>query len=232
MRQALAIVEHETLGPAGRRTNDPQSLPINRHAQCFSVLERVDHRAKLGRGALTKLLFECAIAHRLEHEGETILGDIGGAHSLAHAPAPSAILTRRVDRLQQLGVAFVHVAEVGHYIILKRARPVDARRGNRDQHFAEDLVQEALLRAWRSLHTLRDVGAAKGWLMMIVRREHARYYERQRPEPMDIQARDFPEALLVHRDEAPEIGELRQAIFDLDDESLLIEQNRLRWMVR
>ncbi len=88
----------------------------------------------------------------------------------------------------------------------------------RNQHFAEDLVQEALLRAWKSLHNLRDMSAAKSWLMMIVRREHARYYERQRPEPMDIQAEDFPEALLTHRDEAPEIAELRQAIFELDQE--------------
>lgn len=86
----------------------------------------------------------------------------------------------------------------------------------RDRHFAEDVVQEALLRAWKSLHTLRDVGAAKGWLMMIVRREHARHFERQRPEPIDIQASDFPEALLTHHDEAPEIAELRQAIFDLE----------------
>ena len=88
----------------------------------------------------------------------------------------------------------------------------------RNQHFAEDLIQEALLRAWKSLHNLRDMSAAKSWLMMIVRREHARYYERQRPEPMDIQAEDFPEALLTHRDEAPEIAELRQAIFELDQE--------------
>lgn len=88
----------------------------------------------------------------------------------------------------------------------------------RDKHFAEDLVQEACLRAWKSLHTLRDIGAAKGWLMMIVRREHARYYERQRPVAMDIQAKDFPEALLLHRDEAPEIAELRQAIFDLEQD--------------
>ncbi len=88
----------------------------------------------------------------------------------------------------------------------------------RNQHFAEDLVQEALLRAWKSLHNLRDMSAAKSWLMMIVRREHARYYERQRPEPIDIQAEDFPEALLTHRDEAPEIAELRQAIFELDQE--------------
>lgn len=88
----------------------------------------------------------------------------------------------------------------------------------RNPHLAEDLVQEALLRAWKSLHSLRDFSKAKSWLMMIVRREHARHYERTRPEPMDIQAKDFPEALLMHRDEAPEIAELRQAVFELDQE--------------
>ncbi|MBT8131835.1 MAG: sigma-70 family RNA polymerase sigma factor, partial [Gammaproteobacteria bacterium] len=89
---------------------------------------------------------------------------------------------------------------------------------SRDPHFAEDLVQESLLRAWKSLHTLREAGAAKGWLLMIIRREHARYYERQRPVAMDIQAEDFPEALLTHRDEDPQIDELRQAIFSLDQD--------------
>lgn len=88
----------------------------------------------------------------------------------------------------------------------------------RDPHLAEDLVQEALLRGWRSLHTLREPAAAKGWLMRIIRREHARYYERQRPEPVDLQAADFPEALLSCRDEAAEIGELRQLIFELEND--------------
>lgn len=89
---------------------------------------------------------------------------------------------------------------------------------SRDRHLAEDLVQEALLRAWKSLHTLREAGSAKRWLMTIVRREHARHYSRQRPEPVDIQAADFPQELLVHRDEAPEITELREAIFGLQAE--------------
>ena len=46
---------------------------------------------------------------------------------------------------------------------------------------AQDLVQESFLRAWRSLSDLRDEKAAKAWLMTIVRREHARMYERKVP---------------------------------------------------
>lgn len=52
----------------------------------------------------------------------------------------------------------------------------------RDRHRAEELVQETFLRAWRSLESLRDERAAKGWLITILRREHARAYERYRPE--------------------------------------------------
>ncbi len=52
----------------------------------------------------------------------------------------------------------------------------------RDRHAAEDLVQEACLRAWRSWLELRDVSQAKAWLMTIVRNEHARSYSRRRNE--------------------------------------------------
>ncbi len=48
----------------------------------------------------------------------------------------------------------------------------------RDQSGAEELVQETFLRAWCSLDSLRDDKAAKGWLITILRREHARGYER------------------------------------------------------
>ncbi len=44
---------------------------------------------------------------------------------------------------------------------------------------AQDLVQETLLRAWRALDSLRDGAAAKPWLLTILRREHARGYERK-----------------------------------------------------
>ena len=41
----------------------------------------------------------------------------------------------------------------------------------RDRSLAEDIVQESLLRAWRSRDTLKDQGAARPWLLTIVRRE-------------------------------------------------------------
>ncbi len=57
----------------------------------------------------------------------------------------------------------------------------------RDRSIAEDIVQEALLRAWRSREALKDPSAARPWLLTIVRREHARLYERKRLElvPLD-----------------------------------------------
>ena len=52
----------------------------------------------------------------------------------------------------------------------------------RDRAVAEDIVQESLLRAWRSRDTLKDPAAARAWLLTILRREHARLYERKRLE--------------------------------------------------
>lgn len=62
----------------------------------------------------------------------------------------------------------------------------------RDRFQAEDIVQEAFTRAWKNLGSLRDVSAAKSWLYTIVRREHAREYERKR---LDIDAGQDLDAL-------------------------------------
>lgn len=51
---------------------------------------------------------------------------------------------------------------------------------------AHDLVQETFLRAWRSLDALRDTASAKAWLITILRREHARLYERKTPQFADV----------------------------------------------
>jgi len=77
-------------------------------------------------------------------------------------------------------------------------------------------VQEALLRAWKSLDALRDEGAAKHWLLTIVRRENARYFERRRLETVDIDnLTASQEALLA---EAPNeaLNDLRESIFELE----------------
>ena len=50
---------------------------------------------------------------------------------------------------------------------------------------AEDIAQDALLRAWRRRSTLRDEGRRKEWLGTIVRNEAFRQHSRVRPDPVD-----------------------------------------------
>jgi RNA polymerase sigma-70 factor, ECF subfamily len=57
----------------------------------------------------------------------------------------------------------------------------------RDRAIAEDIVQESLLRAWRSRDALKEPAAARAWLLTIVRREHARLYERKRLELVSLE---------------------------------------------
>jgi RNA polymerase sigma-70 factor (ECF subfamily) len=48
---------------------------------------------------------------------------------------------------------------------------------------AEDIAQDALLRAWRRRSTLRDSGSRNYWLATIVRNEAFRQHARVRPDP-------------------------------------------------
>ncbi len=57
----------------------------------------------------------------------------------------------------------------------------------RDQHVAEDIVQDTFLRAWRALDTLQDEKAAKAWLITILRRENARRFERKQFDLVDVE---------------------------------------------
>ncbi len=89
---------------------------------------------------------------------------------------------------------------------------------SRDRTVAEDVVQESLLRAWKSLDSLRDESAAKHWLLTIVRRENARYFERRRLETVDVDnLTPSQEALLADQPDH-ELDDMREAIFRLDDD--------------
>lgn len=89
----------------------------------------------------------------------------------------------------------------------------------RDRAVAEDVVQEALLRAWRSRDALKDPAAVRGWLLTIVRREHARLYERKRLEITDLDAVIAAEdSQLAADSESDELVGLRLAITQLPDE--------------
>jgi RNA polymerase sigma-70 factor (ECF subfamily) len=55
----------------------------------------------------------------------------------------------------------------------------------RERFLAEELVQEAFLRAWKGWRGLRDLAATKAWLYTIVRNEFARTFARKRLEIVD-----------------------------------------------
>lgn len=78
----------------------------------------------------------------------------------------------------------------------------------RDRHRAEDVLQEALTRAWRSWGRVKDESARKSWLYAIVRNEFYRDARRGRHEEAGIDdealaqiadERDFTRALEVRQ---------------------------------
>jgi RNA polymerase sigma-70 factor (ECF subfamily) len=81
----------------------------------------------------------------------------------------------------------------------------------RDRTLAEDIVQEALLRAWRARADLKDPTASRAWLLTIVRREHARLYERKRLELVSIEE-NIEEIPCAPEQPDGELSSLRRAI--------------------
>lgn len=88
---------------------------------------------------------------------------------------------------------------------------------SRDKTIAEDVVQESLLRAWRSLDSRREDAAAKSWLLTIVRRENARYFSRKRIETVDIDNLTAGQSAIIATTDDSDIDGVRQAIFELED---------------
>jgi RNA polymerase sigma-70 factor (ECF subfamily) len=80
---------------------------------------------------------------------------------------------------------------------------------------AKDLVQETFLRAWKALHSLQDSGAAKSWLITILRREYARTFERKVPKFTDVDTVVVEEEDELSPEERTERELLRQGMLSL-----------------
>jgi RNA polymerase sigma-70 factor, ECF subfamily len=86
----------------------------------------------------------------------------------------------------------------------------------RDRALAEDVMQETLLRAWKSFDALADTNAVRAWLLTIARRELARVFERKRLPTIDLDS-----ALAVHdgalaTSDGQDVEDMRRAIFQLE----------------
>ena len=87
-----------------------------------------------------------------------------------------------------------------------------------DRALAEDVVQESLLRAWKSQESLQDAKAAKPWLLTIVRRELARTFERKRLNTVNIDDLVASEEPSLAAGQHDDLAEMREAIFKLPED--------------
>lgn len=86
----------------------------------------------------------------------------------------------------------------------------------KDPTIAEDVVQEAFMRAWKSLDSLQDDKAAKSWLITILRRENARRFERKQLDLVDID--DYGQEAKTSDDGHHQTQWLHEQIMQLDEE--------------
>lgn len=89
---------------------------------------------------------------------------------------------------------------------------------SRDPGIAEVVVQETLLRAWKSLDSLEKDDSARHWLLTIARRENARYFERKSPDTVDIDELTPKQSAMLAEEHDPALEDLRRAIFRLKQE--------------
>lgn len=128
--------------------------------------------------------------------------------ALQQKPHTASVATPGIDDLY-----------AAHHVLLKRVAWMLCG----DPHLAEDLVQETWLRAWRATDTLLEPAAARSWLITILKREHARLFERRRPELVEL---DGHASVLAHDPEPDKAVYLRQLLDGLTDgerEPLLLQ---------
>ena len=86
-----------------------------------------------------------------------------------------------------------------------------------DRSRADDLVQETFERAWKAIDSLADTGAAKSWLITILRREHARGFERKQLPMTEVDSPDVIAGESAAPDAELEDDLMRRALAGLDE---------------
>lgn len=86
-----------------------------------------------------------------------------------------------------------------------------------DRAVADDLVQETMVRAWKSMDRLQNPKAVKGWLITILRRENARRFERYQPKQSAIPTEELA-ARKAEYDTSTEAFVLRRALERLPED--------------
>ena len=88
---------------------------------------------------------------------------------------------------------------------------------SRSETVAQDLVQETFLRAWKNLDSLRDAELAKPWLITILRREHARLYERKRLDTVELDDNVPEDAAFASPERSGDAAQVREAMLKLPE---------------
>ena len=103
-----------------------------------------------------------------------------------------------------------------HLGVLRRYALVLTRNGER----AEDLVQEALLRALEGAHTWREGGDLRKWLLSIVHNTHVSRVRRQRTEreAEGVVAAQSAGAHAPPQTDGVDLGQTMRALMDLPEE--------------
>ncbi len=139
-------------------------------------------------------------------EGARIPGGAGSNQVEAAASDSLQVLPQQAHRLSDPDVRRRFEELVGEHLDgLYRS----ARRLTRDQTAAEDLVQEVMLKAWRSFHTFQEGTNVRAWLHRILMNAFFDSYRKRTREPELVDQEDVGEFYLY--DKAQEGGALSQA---------------------
>ena len=100
----------------------------------------------------------------------------------------------------------------------------------RDAAMAEDVVQEAVLRAWDNLDTFRGEGPVRNWLLRITHNVAVSELRRSREQPWDPrrlpeQPVAGPERRLVAVSELEEVGRALESLDELSRSILALRVN-------